>query len=88
MNKVRIREKFDRSKFLLHITKCFIENVTIHILLFEFSSIIFPVNFNFHLGHISDSFCLVLALGYHGKLTSEYNELNFFVTAYILLRET
>ena len=58
MNKVRIREKFDRSKFLLHIKKCCIENVTIRILLSEFCSIILRVNFNFHLGHISDSFCL------------------------------
>ena len=58
MNKALIRKKFDKFKFLLHITKLLFENVTICILLHEFSGIVFRVSFNFHLGHISESLCL------------------------------
>ena len=58
MNKVLIRKKFDKLKFLLHITKFLFENVTICILLPEFAGIVFRVSFNFDLGHISNSLCL------------------------------
>ena len=47
VNKVLIHKKFDKFKFLLHITKLLFENVTICILLPEFAGIVFRVSFNF-----------------------------------------
>ena len=67
MNKVLIRKKFDKFKFLLHIIKPLFENVTICIILPEFSGIVFRVSFNYHLGHINESLCLSIDIILHWK---------------------